>query len=100
MNQYKPKTTPNNERGKDKDYKGFTSEEFNILLTTLSMVKGKFILSHFWNDQLREAVDKFRWNVVAIDSVMTVANNCRTTLRRKQELLVYNYDIIDLFHRI
>lgn len=73
-------------------YKGFTSEDFDILLTTLSMLQGKFILSHFWNDQLREAVNKFGWKVVAIDSMMTVANNCRTTLRRKQELLVYNYD--------
>lgn len=73
-------------------YKGFTSEDFDILLTTLSMLQGKFILSHFWNDQLREAVNKFGWKVVTIDSMMTVANNCRTTLRRKQELLVYNYD--------
>lgn len=74
-------------------YKGFTSEDFDILLTTLSMVQGKFILSHFWNDQLREAVEKFGWKVVTIDSMMTVANNCRATLRRKQELLVYNYNI-------
>ena len=73
-------------------YKGFTSEDFDILLTTLSMTKGKFILSHFWNDQLHEAVNKFRWNVVSIESMLTVANNCRSTLRRKQELLIYNYD--------
>lgn len=74
-------------------YKGFTAEDFDILLTTLSMLKGKFILSHFWNDQLREAVDRYGWKVKSIDSMMTVANNCRTTLRRKQELLVYNYEI-------
>ena len=30
---------------------------------------------------------------MTIDSMMTVANNCRATLRRKQELLVYNYNI-------
>lgn len=74
-------------------YHGFTSEDFDILLTTLSMMQGKFILSHFWNDQLREAIDKFGWKVLAIDSMMTVANNCRATLRRKQELLVFNYDL-------
>lgn len=74
-------------------YKGFTSDDFSILITTLSMIKGKFILSHFWNNQLREAINKFNWKVCEIDSLMTVANNCRATLRRKKELLVYNYDI-------
>lgn len=74
-------------------YKGFTAEDFDILLTTLSMLKGKFVLSHFWNDQLGEAIDKFGWNIIKISSLMTVANNCRATPRKKEELLVFNYDI-------
>jgi DNA adenine methylase len=79
-------------------YKGFSEENFDILLTTLSMAKGKFILSHFMNKQLQEAIDKFGWKFKAIESYMTVANNCRVNLRRKQEILAYNYDLEpDLF---
>ncbi|MBP5545700.1 MAG: DNA adenine methylase [Bacteroidales bacterium] len=80
-------------------YHGFKAEDFEILLTTLSMVKGKFILSHFWNEQLHQAVDKFGWNIVSIDSFLTVANNNRNTLRRKQELLIYNYNTLTLFNQ-
>lgn len=76
-------------------YKGFTSDDFAELIMTLSMVKGNFILSHFWNAPLQEAVNKFGWKVKTVDMIMTVNNNSRTTLRRKQELLVYNYDSIE-----
>ena len=79
-------------------YKGFGEQDFDILLTTLSMLKGNFILSHFMNKQLREAIDKFGWKYKVIETYMTVANNCRTNLRRKQEILVYNYtQELDLF---
>lgn len=74
-------------------YHGFTEEDLDILLTTLSMIRGKFILSHFWNDQISEAIGKYGWRYRTIESFMTVANNCRTTLRRKQELLIYNYEL-------
>ena len=74
-------------------YAGFTAEKFDELLVTLSMLNGKFILSHFWNDQLHDAVRKFGWKVKVFDSMMTVANNCRATLRRKHEILVYNYNL-------
>lgn len=80
-------------------YKGFSEEDFDILLTTLSMTKGKFILSHFMNKKLQEAIDKFGWKYKVIESYMTVANNCRVNLRRKQEILVYNYNLEpDLFN--
>lgn len=78
-------------------YKGFTNENLEELIITLSLIKGKFILSHFWNDKLREAIVKFGWKVKTIDQMMTVANNCRTKNRRKQELLIYNYNIVNLF---
>lgn len=74
-------------------YAGYSAEDFDILLTTLSMLKGKFILSHFMNDQLRSAIEKCNWKVKVIESMMTVANNCRAELRKKQEILVYNYDL-------
>lgn len=74
-------------------YKGFTSEDFSILLTTLEMIKGKFILSHFWNEQLRDAILQCDWNVKEITTPLTVARNCRVKQRSKTELLVYNYQI-------
>ena len=74
-------------------YAGYSAEDFDILLTTLSMLKGKFILSHFMNDQLSSAIYKCNWNVKVVESMMTVANNCRSELRKKQEILVYNYNL-------
>ena len=78
-------------------YSGFSSNDLEELIMTLSMLKGKFILSHFWNDKLKDAVDKFGWKVKIIDQPLTVANSCRNEKKRKQELLIYNYDIFNLF---
>lgn len=73
-------------------YEGFTPEDFDILLTTLSMIEGKFVLSHFWNDQIKEAVEKYGWKIESYDFMLTVANNCRVKLRKKTELLIRNYE--------
>lgn len=72
-------------------YHGYSEEDFDILLTTLQMIKGKFILSHFENPQLSSAIKNCGWNVRSIDSMMTVANNCRMDNRMKHELLITNY---------
>lgn len=72
-------------------YHGFSSEHFGILLNTLQMCKGRFILSHFENEQLNKAIKDAGWNVKRIQSFLTVANNCRAAGRKKCELLIYNY---------
>lgn len=72
-------------------YHGFTGEDFGILLTTLEMIKGKFILSHFHNPQLDAAIERTGWQVRSFESLMTVSNNVRVANRKKQELLISNY---------
>lgn len=72
-------------------YHGYSEEDFEILLTTLQMIKGKFILSHFGNEQLNKVIEQCGWHVRSFTSDMTVANNCRVKNRKKQELLVSNY---------
>lgn len=74
-------------------YKGFTKEDLDILLTTLGMIKGKFILSHFNNSLIEEAIRKYKWNVKVIDAPLSVANHLQKENKRKKELLIYNYTI-------
>lgn len=74
-------------------YRGFKTEDLIELLTTLSKIQGRFILSHFMNRQLQHAIKLNNWQYKVIDKPLTVANNVRATHRRKQELLVYNYVI-------
>lgn len=74
-------------------YKGITKEDLDILLTTLGMLKGKFILSHFNNPLIEEAVGKYNWNVKVIDAPLSVAHHLQKENKRKKELLIYNYTI-------
>ena len=74
-------------------YRGFSENDLDILLTTLSLCKGKFILSHFSNRLIEAAVSKNNWNVKVIDAPLSVAHHLQLKAKRKRELLIYNYDI-------
>ena len=74
-------------------YSGYSSNDFSILITTLGMLKGKFILSNFWSDELEKAIKTYKWKYKIVESNLTVAGNCRVNNRKKQEILVYNYEI-------
>ena len=75
-----------------KHYKGFTFDHFEELLEMLSHIQGKFLLCNFDSDVLRKYVTQNGWNMAVKDMTMRVAN-LKGKARRKQEVMVYNYDL-------
>ena len=72
-------------------YRGFSFDDLEELLKLLAGIKGKFILSNFPSELLKKYIDDNGWNTKTIDLQMRVANF--NTPRRKQEMLVYNYQL-------
>lgn len=80
-----------------KHYKGYGEEDFEKLLNVLSSINGKFILSNFWSDILANYINKNRWNYKVFDKKCMIPAFVSKP-RRKQEVLVYNYDLeLNLF---
>lgn len=75
-----------------KHYKGYTFEHFEELLEKLTYIQGKFLLCNFDSDMLRKYVTQNNWNMTIKDMHMNVSN-FKGVSRRKQEVMVYNYDI-------
>lgn len=69
-------------------YGGYTQEHFNVLLNKLSSIKGKFMLSHYPNEQINKLADKNGWVVECYDMALTASNSKD---KRKCEILVRNY---------
>lgn len=81
-----------------KHYHGYRESDFAELLYVLADgFEGKFILSTFTNDLILDAAKRYNWTIVRKDMPMTVANLRIKTegpnKRRKEELLVYNYEL-------
>lgn len=75
-----------------KHYKGYSEEDFKKLLELLASIRGKFLLSNFCSDILREYIDFNKWNYKVIDKKCMIPA-IKSKPRRKQEILVYNYNI-------
>lgn len=75
-----------------KHYSGFTDNDLDELLDVLESLKGKFILSNYMRDNLKSRIDKKRWNFLVKDMALKCAN-FHNKGRRKQEVLVYNYEM-------
>lgn len=75
-----------------KHYKGYGKKDFRQLLEMLTNINGRFILSCFWSDLLAGYVDKMAWNFQVFDKKCMIPAIVGRP-RRKQEVLVYNYDI-------
>lgn len=74
-----------------KHYRGFTFENMEELLTRLSKIKGKFLLSNFMSDTLMEHIARNGWNVKTKTMAMKVAN-FKGHSKSKTEVLVFNYE--------
>lgn len=72
-------------------YRGYSHKDLFDLLAVLQGIKGKFILSNFWCQTLRYFVAKNRWQIEKMDMPLNVAN--LTKLKRKTEILIWNYEI-------
>ena len=76
-----------------KHYSGFTKENLEELLDMLTHIKGKFLLCNFDNPVLKRFVKKEGWNMSVKDMPLRVANRVTGGTKRKQEVMVYNYEI-------
>lgn len=74
-----------------KHYKGFTFEEYEVLLQQLSNLKGRFILSCFSSELLDSYIRQNNWNCKEIEMSMSMGN--LSNRKKKKELLVYNYEL-------
>ncbi len=72
-------------------YDGYTVEDYTMLLTTLSKIKGKFILSSYPSDILLKFIRRRGWHKRSIDIALLAANHKKEKLQRRTELLVCNY---------
>lgn len=71
-------------------YGGYSQDHFNNLLTTLSKLKGKFLLSSYPNNELIKHRKKFRWYDKDINMQLSAS---RDKSKRKVECLTANYPI-------
>lgn len=72
-------------------YRGYTEQNFECLLRSLSEIKGKFLLSSYPSELLEKYTKKFKWFTQKIDMPVTVA--LQRHGRRKTEVLTANYKI-------
>lgn len=76
-----------------KHYSGFTFNDFEHLLELLSTIKGKFILCNFDSPMLADYVQRMGWQTSVKDMPLKVANRVLGGVKRKKEVMVYNYQI-------
>lgn len=76
-----------------KHYSGFTFEKFEELLQLLTTIKGKFLLCNFGSPMLDDYVQRMGWHKNVKDMALRVANRVTGGVKRKQEVMVWNYDL-------
>lgn len=74
-------------------YDGYTEEDFESMLKTLSQVEGKFMLSSYPSKLLTEYTRKYGWYTVEFDQWVTASNGANKRTKRKREVLTANYPI-------
>lgn len=75
-----------------KHYSGYSFADFEDLLKLLSSIRGRFILCNFGSELLDSYVQQNGWRMSVIDMALRVANHTTKGTKRKQEVLVYNYN--------
>ena len=72
-------------------YDGYSLEDFEMLLKTLSKAEGKFLLSSYPSDILADYMKAGGWKQKRVEAFVSVANNNQKAPKRKVECLTYNY---------
>lgn len=70
-------------------YKGYSEDDYKLLLDKLVKVKGKFLLSSYPSKILTGYISKHKWRVKKIEKSVAVTKH---TDKKKTEMLVMNYD--------
>lgn len=83
-------------------YKGYTEEDFENLLLTISKIKGQFLLSSYPSELLQKYTKKYKWHILEKSTGVAVTHQ---TDKRKTEVLTANYplktdlgELSDLLH--
>ncbi len=74
-------------------YDGYTIEDFELLLTKLAKMEGKFLLSSYPSEVLDKFKNKYRWYQKTIESAVSVNNKGSKPNKTKTEVLTANYRI-------
>jgi DNA adenine methylase len=73
-------------------YDGYTIEDFELLLKTLAGIKGKFMLSSYPSDILKQYVKANGWHQWSTETGVSV-NNRSGYQKRKVEVITTNYEL-------
>ena len=71
-------------------YGGYTKDDFEKLLKTLSKIKGKFLLSSYPSDLLLQYAKENGWEMLVYEKKVAIHANVKRT---KQEVLTVNFSI-------
>jgi len=74
-------------------YDGYSREDFEMLLNTLSKIEGKFLLSSYPSDLLTEHTETNGWFNIKLEQSVSVANNSSKPPKKKIEVMTANYDL-------
>ncbi len=74
-------------------YDGYSREDFEELLRTLSRIEGKFLLSSYPSEMLAEYAKAHGWHQLEIEQSVSVANGTGGAGKKKTEVLTANYDL-------
>lgn len=72
-------------------YGDYTENDFRNLLSILSNLKGKFLLSSYPSELLDMAIEKYGWHTMEIKAKVSASNS--KTQKEKTEVLTANYPI-------
>ena len=74
-------------------YDGYSIDDFENLLKLLSSIEGKFLLSSYPSDILKEYTQNHGWRTIHISQKVSVANGTSSPGKSKIEVLTANYDL-------
>jgi DNA adenine methylase len=74
-------------------YDGYSKDDFEALLKTLAKIKGKFMLSSYPSDILKQYTKEFGWQTKEFSMQLSALTNAIGKQRKKVEVLTANYDI-------
>lgn len=73
-------------------YNGYSLDDFESLLKTLSNIKGKFLLSSYPSDILKQYTKAHKWQMRSTEQIVSV-NAKGGYQKRKEEVFTANYEI-------
>lgn len=74
-------------------YDGYSEEDYRMLLESLSKIEGRFLLSSYPSDLLKDFRDKHGWEQQEIEMAMNVNAKSKNRKMKKIEVLTANYDL-------